>query len=125
MVCVHATGDFLFWEGRCVVIDVSSLTVLQGLIVTLIERRGNAGRRVCELYEEVPTTRRAVENNLKILIENGFITKVNGDVPKYYAPNVGTSHTPESSPKPAKVEQPQKPGEYRTFMGTGVYNFSG
>jgi len=41
-------------------IDVSSLTHLQAAILLLIDRRGAAGRRVCELVGEVSISKASV-----------------------------------------------------------------
>ena len=73
-------------------IDVSSpaLTPLQVAVALLVERRGNAGRRVCELCREVKSVQKnAIVNALNRLVADGVLTKINGDVIRYYAVSVG------------------------------------
>lgn len=60
-------------------IDVAKLTPLQAVIFLLIERHGDAGRRVCELCQEVKADKRSVVRVLAHLFESGLIVKVGSD----------------------------------------------
>ena len=78
-------------------IDTSSLTGLKATIALLIERSGEAGRRVSELCNETGSTKGSVCKVLKYLVTHGLIVKTKGDVPRYYsAPSVSVG-TPSVS----------------------------
>ena len=66
-------------------IDTSSLTGLKATIALLIERSGEAGRRVSELCNETGSTKSGVCTALKYLVTHGLIVKTKGDVPRYYS----------------------------------------
>ena len=75
-----------FTKRMCVMIDVSSLTPLQAAVALLIERRGKAGRRVCEINKELKQGKRAIVLALSHLLDCGVVIRIEGDVPKYYSP---------------------------------------
>ena len=66
-------------------IDVSSLTDFQAKIALLIERSGITGRRVSELRCEAGASQSGVCDALKRLTTGGFVVRVDGDRPRYYA----------------------------------------
>ena len=82
-------------------IDVSSLNDLQAAVVLLIERRGNEGRRVCELCKErKKNNKRSITRVLSELIAMGVIIKIDGDTVRYYSPmGTPTSVSPPVSPR--------------------------
>ena len=77
-------------------IDVSSLTHLQAAILLLIDRRGSAGRRVCELVREIDADERSIRRILSHLTSLGLVVRIVGDAPRFLTPESATL-TPESA----------------------------
>jgi hypothetical protein len=67
-------------------IDVSKLPHLQAQIVLLIERRRETGIRVCELYKEIRGDKGNIRRNLAIVLRDGYVVKMVGDISRYCVP---------------------------------------
>jgi len=76
-------------------IDVSSLTHLQAAILLLIDRRGSAGRRVCELVREIDADERSIRRILSHLTSLGLVVRIVGDAHRFLTPE-SVTRTPES-----------------------------
>ncbi|MDR1383195.1 MAG: hypothetical protein LBJ67_05025 [Planctomycetaceae bacterium] len=70
-------------------IDVSKLTHLQAAVALLVERHGEEGVRVCELYNEINASQSSVKRNLAQLLKLKIISnKKTRDTSIYIVPSV-------------------------------------